>query len=158
MNEDPAGIPRTINAWQLTGLLVGVSSLFFGLAMLLSRTIPARPEAQLAAEVQVKVDVWAPEDGAPPRLLPCVELINPTDDRWRNVVLALDRQFYYYHASPLEAGQEMRVPLEAFITKGGNIHFRPATQSISQVTVYAQLSNGERGVFELEGVRWGAGR
>lgn len=135
---------------QLTALLLGIPLAFVSIAWLLSKTGTIRPEAKLEVEIDVRAEAWTPpkSDGTDTRLYPCVVLKNPTTEPWKNVTIALNKQFYFYAHLPLDAGGVLVTPLEHFVTKGGNITFRPGSQQVHQLTVFAQLPNGERAVYE----------
>jgi hypothetical protein len=77
-----------------------------------------------------------------------VRLHNPTDQRWQNISMAINSQFYFYSPDPLEPDSDFSVPL-AFFKTSGNQTFRPTTQRIKKLTIYAQLPSGRRAVRDL---------
>jgi hypothetical protein len=140
----------TIRPKHLTWLLILITASFFAFAVIMMRSVPPRPKPLLLASVEIRVTAWAPPNAAsqPERLYPCVVLRNGSQDEWRNVAVTLDKQFYFYSHEPLAPQQTLTVPLEHFITKGGNVTFRPSSQQVEKVIVFAQIPNGDRGILE----------
>lgn len=149
LTTDRPSYPSTINRWQLTAILLLVPVIGLATALYFASTLKPRPEAVLEAAVKVEVAVWqSPQgSGSDSRLLPCVLLTNRSNELWRNLSISLNEQFFYYHFQQFEPSMTLTIPLEQFVTKGGNVHFRPATQSVHQVDVFAQIPSGERGVY-----------
>jgi hypothetical protein len=131
----------------MVGLVTIPFSFVIGMAMFLK---PA-PEAKLDAEVSIKIDVWKPKESNAEDRTRLIELLvvhNPTQDTWRNVAMALNKQFYFSYHEPVPSGATVSIPLSFFVTKSGSVSFRPATQKVNMVTVFAQVPSGERAVFE----------
>lgn len=141
---------KTISRMQLTVGLILISLAGFGYSLFLTQLVPLEPEPQLKAKVSVSVESWRDpvRKDREARLLPCVVIENLSEDTWRNVSFAIDKSFYYYLPGELVGGQRVSIPCESFVTKGGNVAFRPATQEIGKLTVFAQLPSGERGVLD----------
>ncbi len=83
----------------------------------------------------------------PPRLLPSIVVTNGTSETWENVSVSINKAFVHYHFQPLAPGETLVAPLERFVTKGGNVNFRPSTQEVRRITVFAQLPSNERAVL-----------
>ncbi len=147
-DSKPPGL--RLNRLQLTLFLVGVPMVFVAAVMALSRTGTVLPERRLVAEIRLSIESWAPPKSDVARLYPCVVLKNPTNEHWRNVAISINKQFYFYPQGEIGPEESLVVPMEHFVTKGGNITFRPASQQVKQLTVFAQVPNGERAVFEQE--------
>ena len=142
-------LPRTLTRTQLTLVLILVTMIPFLLVIGLWFSLPEGAEPVLPAEVRVGPVAW-PSEGAPDaRLVPCMILKNPTSDQWRNINLAINEQFYYFHPDPLAGGDEINVPLKFFHTKG-NQFYPPEKQKLKLVTVYAQIPDGSRAVVEID--------
>jgi hypothetical protein len=106
-------------------------------------------EPTLSVEVGHSVKLHHPRnDRENPRLLHSLTVKNPTADDWRNVAISLNKQFFYYHPGTFHASEEVFIPLEFFVTKGGNVAFQPGSEIVNQVTVYAQIPNGARAISE----------
>jgi hypothetical protein len=141
--------PRTLSRTQLLGILLVISLVppIFVVSMVATHEPPAEP--LLEVQVQLTVELHAAKDQTKePQLLPTLRLHNPTSDRWRNLSIGVNRQFYYYHPDFLAAGESIAIPLETFCTKGGSIMFQPGSETVKQVTVFAQLPSGARAVAE----------
>jgi hypothetical protein len=80
--------------------------------------------------------------------MPGLRLHNPTDELLRNLSMAINGQFYFYSPEPLAPGSDFSVPL-AFFKTSGNQTYRPTTQHIKKLTIYAQLPSGRRAIREL---------
>ncbi len=108
------------------------------------------PEAQLEAEVELGIMPYqrADDEAASIRLLQCVTIRNPNQYPYNNISVSLNKQFYYHHPKPLLPQQSMQIPLEFFITKGGNIAFQTGSKKVDRVTIFAQIPSGERAVAE----------
>ena len=156
MEGEESGVVRRpgiqLTRVQLTGILVGIPIIGLCIAWMFTLLAPNRPEAKLGADVSINFTNWAPpgKDLSQARLMACVIIENKTDEVWNHVTVALDKQFYYNHHLKLGPGERLACPLETFITKGGNITFRPSTQSVKRVTVFAQVPSGERAVIEVD--------
>jgi hypothetical protein len=143
----------TLNRWQLAGLMLVLVLVPFAFVVGMAVFLKAQPEPKLDARIELKIDAWSPPGDtsqSKARLIELMVVQNPTQDEWRNVAVAINEQFYFYHPDPLPAGQSITIPLATFITKSGSVAFRPATQTIKLVTVFAQIPNGERAVCERE--------
>ncbi|MDZ4851981.1 MAG: hypothetical protein SGI77_22060 [Pirellulaceae bacterium] len=141
---------RAISRLKLTILLLAISIIppAFVVTMVVSHKPP--PEPRLVVKVTQDLIVHAPRNSpTSPRILPCIIVENPTAETWRNIAVSLNKEFFYYHSSTLESSQSFTVPLEFFVTKGGNVAFQPGSETVRQVTVFAQIPSGARGVREL---------
>lgn len=143
-----ARLPRTLTRKQLTLVLVLVTMIPFLLVVGLWFTLPETPEPVLPAEVRVGPMAWPNEGATNARLVPCMILKNPTEDEWRNINLAINEQFYYFHPDPLAGGGQIHIPLKFFHTKG-NQFYPPEKQKLKLITIYAQIPNGARAILEV---------
>lgn len=134
----------------LTAALLVVTAIPVSLALSVWYFIPAKPEHPLNVEVTYMPVTWPPEKTAEAQLVPGVRLFNPSPDEWSNISLAINKQFYFYYPARLRAGQSCDIPLFLFKT-GGNQAFRPRSQTIKLLTVYAQMPNGGRAVYDGPG-------
>lgn len=139
----------TLSRRQLTLALILVTLLPCGLAVLMWYSTPTSAEPTLDAEVKVGPAAWPDDGSAAARTVPCVELHNPTGDNWENISLSINEQFYFYSAEPLPGGQQLRVPLVHFHTKGNQI-FTPDKHEIRHITVFAQIPSGARAILEVD--------
>ena len=148
--EPLSQLPKNpISRRQLTALLLSISLIppLFVVSMVATHTAP--PEPELNAVVTQDVTVHAPRKSPNnPRILPCLIVKNPTENSWRNVSVYLNKEFVFYHSGILEPEESFAVPLEFFVTKGGNVAFQPGSESVHQVTVFAQIPSGARAVSE----------
>lgn len=145
MNRAP-----TISRFQLTALLVLISTIppAFVVSMVAFNRPP--PEPRLDVQVEFDVTVIHPRKSPDsPRILPCVKVRNPTEGTWRNIAVSLNKDFFFYYPEPLGPGEEIVAPLEFFVTKGGNVLFQPGSSSVRRVTVFAQIPDKSRAVAEL---------
>ncbi len=149
MPQEPSTIPNTISRTQLTAILLAVPAIGLLIVAVLANRIQPRPELQLKASAKLEIAVWTPSDGnsSQQRLLPSVVIKNDSGEPWKNVAISLNKQFFHYHFKVLQPSETLTVPLEQFFTKGGNVHFRPASQTVELVEIFGQIPNGERGVF-----------
>lgn len=108
---------------------------------------PKEPTLSVVVEHSIKLH-QPRNDRENPRLLPSLTVKNPTADDWRNVAISLNKQFFFYHPGTFHASEEVFIPLEFFVTKGGNVAFQPGSEIVNQVTVYAQIPNGARAISE----------
>ncbi len=141
--------PRTLSRLQLTVLLLVISLVppIFVVSMVATHRPPKEP--MLLVEVSQSIKLHQPRnDRTNPRLLPSLVVMNPTNDDWRNVAISLNKQFFYYHPGTFHHTEEVSIPLEFFVTKGGNVAFQPGSETVNQVTVYAQIPTGARAVSE----------
>lgn len=140
--------PRTLEKSQLAmaaGLIVALPLLL--VAWMVFGMTP-RPEPKLDADISLGVTSWSPDGTVErTRLLPALVIRNRTQESWGNVSAALNDQFYFYRREKIAPGEEIRVPLEFFATKG-NAFFHPPSNVVKEVTLYAQLPTGARGVKE----------
>lgn len=142
-----AAAPQLSRRW-LTISLIAVTLIPVALAATVWYAIPSNPEPELAVEVSLEPVSWPPDGQGEVRLMPGVRLHNPTNQRWQNISMAINSQFYFYCPEPLEAHSDFSVPL-AFFKTSGNQTFRPTMQQIKKLTVYAQLPSGRRGIRDL---------
>ncbi len=141
----------TLTRKQLAALMMALVILPFGFVIGMAMFLKPVPEPKLNAEVSIKIDVWTPKEPDAENKTRLIELFvvhNPTQDTWRNVAMALNKQFYFSYHEPVPSGGTVTIPLSFFVTKSGSVSFRPATQKIEMVTVFAQIPSGERAVFE----------
>lgn len=112
---------------------------------------PPEPDLPIAVSLDyATLSVKATPDQTPPALVPTMVLRNPSSGEYRNLVVTLNRAFYYRHDRPVSAGEELRLPLAQFITKDGGIGFIARGHRVERATVFAQLPDGSRGVREIE--------
>ena len=149
MPQEPTAIPNTISRTQLTAILLSVPAIGLLIVALLASRVPPRPEPRLNASAKLEVAVWtaADRDSSQQRLLPSVVVQNLSQEPWKNVAISLNKQFFHYHFQVLQPSESLTVPLEQFFTKGGNVHFRPASQTVELIEIFGQIPSGERGVF-----------
>jgi hypothetical protein len=110
------------------------------------------PEPLLDVKVTLNLTVHAPRKAPDsPRILPCLTVENPTKDVWRNVSVYVNKDFIFSRGptETLQPTQNFNVPLEFFVTKGGNVAFQPGSERVHQVTVFAQIPSGARAVREI---------
>jgi hypothetical protein len=148
-NASKPGLTRTLSRAQLTAALVLVTLTPFLLVIGLWFSLPNTPEPVLPAEVRVGPEAWPSSNAPDARLVQCMILRNPTQDEWRNINLAINDQFYFFHPDPLQGGGQIHVPLKFFHTKG-NQFFPPEKQKIKLITIYAQIPDGSRAILEIE--------
>ena len=132
----------------LTLSLIAVTFIPVALAATVWLAIPANPEPPLAAEVHLEPVAWPREGGNDVRLMPGVLIHNASDERWTNLSMGINNQFYFYAPDPLGGGQDFSVPLSFFRTSG-NQQYRPKFVRIKKLTVYAQLPSGRRAIHEI---------
>jgi len=152
MDLSPEHPVRPIGRRKLILLLLAISLIppIFVVSMVATYDPP--PEPHLDVKVTQNLTVHAPRKTPDsPRILPCITVENPTKDNWRNVSVYLNKDFIFSRGPTeiLAAGQSLNVPLEFFVTKGGNVAFQPGSESVHQVTVFAQIPNGARAVCEI---------
>jgi hypothetical protein len=128
-------------------ITISVVPPLFVVSMVLNHQPPPEPTLTVTLGIEVQLH-RSRGDQESPRLLPVLTVTNPTSDRWRNVAVCLNKQFFYYHPGELAANENFATPLEFFVTKGGNVAFQPGSESVHQVTVYAQIPSGARAVSE----------
>jgi hypothetical protein len=116
----------------------------------LSSITPESPEPTLNALAKLSVEPWTPDVGESGdfRLMPSITVTNPTADSWGNVSIAINDMFYYYHGEVLSPGESVTTPCEFFVAGVGNVPFRPGSQQVELISVFAQIPSGERAVFE----------
>lgn len=143
------GRPYVLSRFQFTALLLGIIGTGVGWVGMMWNSIEKRPEAILDGEVLVETRPWTPpnQPDANPRLLPSIIVTNRTGEVWENVSVSINKAFVHYHFQPLAPGEAIVAPLERFVTKGGNVNFRPSTQEVRRITVFAQLPSNERAVL-----------
>ncbi len=150
MEPSPPLAARPIGRLMLTIMLIAIPLIpvIFVVSMVATHKPP--PEPQLDVKVTQDVTLHVPRKSPDsPRILPCVVIENPTQENWRNVSVSLNKEFFFYHPNALESGQSFTVPLEFFVTKGGNVAFQPGSENVHQVTVFAQIPSGARAVSEV---------
>ena len=69
---------------------------------------PRKPK--LPIEVSFEPVSWPPGGKEDVRLMPGIRIHNPTGDRWQNISLAINSQYFFYCPEPLEAGGDAGVP------------------------------------------------
>jgi len=132
----------------LTISLIAITLIPVTLAATVWYAVPSSPEPELPVEVFFEPVSWPPNGKDEVRLMPGIRLHNPTHDQWRNVSLAINRQYYFYCPEPIEPGSDFSVPL-AFFKTSGNQNYRPTTQHIKKLTIYAQQPSGRRAIGEF---------
>ncbi len=143
---------RPIGRQKLVLLLLAISLIPPIFVVTMVATYDPPPEPLLEVKVTQNLTVHAPRKTPDsPRILPCIIVENPTKDIWRNVSVYVNKDFIFSRGptETLEAGQSFNVPLEFFVTKSGNVAFQPGSESVHQVTVFAQIPNGARAVCEI---------
>jgi hypothetical protein len=143
-------LPNVLTSRQLTAALVLITLIPFSLVVVLYTTLPAGRDPILQADVQIGPRAWPNDQDPDARLVPCVILKNPTQDRWENVNMSVNEQFHFFHPEAMAAGDEIFVPLKFFHTKG-NQFYPPESQELKLLTVYAQIPSGRRAILEVEG-------
>ena len=138
---------RTLNAKQLTILLVLPIAVPVACGLLLSFLTPRIPEPTLPALVKLD-SIWIGESSPDRRLVPCISVKNPTASDWKNLLVGLNEQFYCEMPKGVAAGQVFSVPLEAFVARNGSVRFPVGNRDIKLVTVFAQVESGARAVSE----------
>jgi hypothetical protein len=133
----------------LTASLLGVVLIPLTIALSVWYFIPAVPEPVLPARIEYRPVAWPQDGSAPVELVPALTVTNPTDQPWQNISLAINKRFYFYYPESLPAGASCDIPLFLFRTSG-NQAFRPQSQEIQLLTVYAQLPNGGRAILEQQ--------
>ncbi len=148
-SADPLIPHRTLSKTQLIAMLliISIAPPVFVVSMVATHRPPKEPELNVRIEQSIKLHQPRNRENSP-RLLPCLVVSNPTEEAWRNVAVSLNKQFFYYHPGELQAGGEFSIPLEFFVTKGGNVAFQPGSENVQQVTVFAQIPSGARAVAE----------
>lgn len=132
----------------LTFSLLAVTLVPVALAATVWLAVPSAPEERLAAEVHLEPVAWPPAGEGDVRLMPGVRIHNSSNQRWTNLSMGINNQFFFYAPDPLEGGQDFSVPLSFFRTSG-NQEYRTKVVRIKKLTVYAQLPNRRRGIYEL---------
>ncbi len=136
----------TLSKRWLTLSLIAVTLVPVTLAATVWFAIPKVPEPELKAEVFFEPVSWPPE-GDDVKLMPGIRLVNPTDERWSKVSMAINKQYFFYSPDDIEPQSEFKVPL-AFFRTSGNKAFLPTARSIDLLTVYAQVPGGQRAIYE----------
>lgn len=150
---DPTSLkpgPPSLSRRQLTLALVFVTLVPPLLAVALYLAFPGGEDPVLEVEAEVGPRAWPGGDASEAHLLPCLILRNPTDQHWNNVSLSINEQYHFYHPDAMQPGEEIVVPLRFFTTSGSR-YFRPESQQIDLLTVYAQIPTGARAIREIEG-------
>ncbi|GIW98291.1 MAG: hypothetical protein KatS3mg111_1624 [Pirellulaceae bacterium] len=141
---------ETLTKGQLTLILAVVTLVPFLLVVILYFATPDHRDPELKVEVQVGPRAWPSDSSPDARLVPCIILRNPTEETWRNVNVAINEQYFYYHPGTIEPGQEVVIPLKFFHTKGSTV-YHPEDWPMTHLTVYAQLPSGARAIKQWEG-------
>lgn len=149
---DPGGQPsppglRLSPRW-LTFSLIAVALVPVILVATVWWAIPAKPEPRLAAEVFFEPVAWPRDPSGNVRLMPGLRIHNPTSERWTNLSMGINNQFFFYSPEPLDAGGDFSVPLSFFRTSG-NQPYRPTVVRIKKLTIYAQLPSGRRAIRDV---------
>ncbi len=140
---------RTLSRRQLTLTLASVSLIPVAIAVTMWLTMPDSPEPLLSVEVQIGPGTWPPDQAQNAKLMPCVIIRNPTIDRWDNVSLTLNDQYFYYLPRAVAANSTETIPLKHFVTKGHQA-FIPDYHKLRLLTVYAQIPSGARAIRDIE--------
>lgn len=115
---------------------------------------PAPPEQPLSIEVAERVttggQIELAGDWNQTELYACLEILNPSDMEYRNVVVILNESFVHRLQGPLAAGGRQLIPLRTFVTKDGGIPMPQRTHRLTDATIFAQLPQGTRAVAEKE--------
>ncbi|MEQ1826978.1 MAG: hypothetical protein ABL921_13570 [Pirellula sp.] len=140
---------RTLSPQQLTLFIVGLIFGPIGCGLLLSYYTRRIPEPVLPALVRIE-SIWITPSGniERQRLVPCVSIKNPTDEKWNNLSVGLNEQFYGGEPKGVGPGEVVSMPLEGFIARNGSVHFPVGNRDIHLVTVFAQIPSGARAVSE----------
>lgn len=123
----------------LTLLLAGLATLPLLIVGILYFTLPATSSAPLAAEVKIVRDVDPP----------IVAIMNKDDCDWTNVNVTLNGAFFHYYKHGLPKGQELSLPVTAFLRRSG-LPFDPAAVKIEDVNVAARRETGYRATRDFE--------
>lgn len=142
--------PPSLGPKGLTIGLVLLTLIPFLFVISLYFTLPPGKDPVLEVQVSVASGTWTSEDGTQTRMLPSLILKNPTSDSWQNVNASINGQYDYYHPKPIQAGEELVVPLKYFHTKG-NQFFSLEHQPLDKLTIYAQIPSGARAIQEISG-------
>lgn len=92
---------------------------------------------------------WVNSEKLGERLVPCITVRNTSDKGLKKLSIGLNEQFYNLGGIAVEAGSEVSVPLESFISRNGSVRFPVGTRPIKHVIVFAQIHTGARGVSEF---------
>lgn len=141
--------PPTLSRRQLTLAMVFLTLVPPLLAVALYVSFPVGDDPVLEVEAEVGPRAWPAGDASEARLLPCLILRNPTDQPWKNVSLSINEQYHFYHPDAMQPGEEIVVPLRFFTTSGSR-YFRPESQPLELLTVYAQIPTGARAIRKIE--------
>lgn len=142
---------RTITAVQLTAIIVTLIAVPIGCGLLLSFFTQRIPEEHLPARVRLDT-MWVTPRGntQDPRMVPCISVMNPTQDAWKNLSVGINEQFYSGEPAGVPAGQSVSIPLEHFVSRNGSVRFPVGNRDIKLITVFAQIPSGARAVSEFE--------
>lgn len=117
----------------LTLLLAGLATLPVLIVGILYFTLPAASSAPLAVEVKIVRNVDPP----------LIAILNKDDCDWTNVNVTLNGAFFHYYKHALPKGQELSLPVTAFLRRSG-LPFDPAALKIDEVSVAARRETGYR--------------
>ena len=140
--------PRTLKSWQLTVALVLVTLIPFSLVVLLYRTFPVGKDPVLESVVEIAPRAVLGSEDNQSLLVQGVVLENPTEGKWENVNLSVNKQFHYAHGKPILSGEEVFIPLKFFHTKG-NQRFPADSQPLKSLIIYAQIETKARAIREI---------
>ncbi len=143
-------LPNTLSRNQLTAALILITLLPFCLVVVLYFSFPSFTDPLLQADARVGPMAWPNSESPDARIVPSLILKNSTDEAWTNVNLSINKQFHFFHPYPIQAGEEIFVPLKFFHTKG-NQYYPPESQPLKLLTIYAQIPSGARAIVEIAG-------
>ena len=147
---EPFPKPKTLSKRQLAAAAFLIVAVPLALVAWMVFGLDVKPDPALNARISTSLMSFSP-DNSPQRtrLVPALSIINDSQEEWGNVSISLNDQFFYYHREKLAAGRELQIPLEFFATKGNSI-FQPSANKLTEVTLFAQIPSGARGVKELK--------
>jgi hypothetical protein len=138
----------TVNPWQLTLLMILLVAGPIACGLLLYAFSKPMKEPPLPAWIKLDT-TWIESKEGGRRLLPCIVVKNVSNAPWGKLSIGINEQFYSTGNMELAGGAETAIPLEAFVARNGSTRFPVATRKVEQVTVFAQLSTGARGISEF---------
>ncbi len=155
MNQ-PIAISRTF----LTLLIVFAILVPVSCGMILAFRMSPVKEPLLDAKIRFETTLLESSAGAM-RKVSSLRVRNDSDSAWKNLSVGLnknirlnqtqgmDSQFYANEPAGLKPGQEIAIPLEAFVARNGSVPFPAGTREVTHVTVLAQIPSGARAVAEF---------
>ena len=149
-DNPPFPQPKTLSKQQLAIAALFIIAVPLTLVGWMAFGLQVKPEPVLDATLSTGVMSFSP-DNTPQRtrIVPALVIVNNSPDTWGNVSASLNDQFFYYHRAKLMAGEELKIPLEFFATKGNSV-FQASSNKLKKVTLFAQIPTGARGVKEQE--------